>query len=76
MPVSEAVPITVGFAAKVMPPAVVATALWFAQRAGDESRTREGRNLLDIDSTLVTAHSEKQNAAPNFKRGFGFHPVL
>jgi len=32
--------------------------------------------VLDIDSTLVTSHSEKQNAAPNFKRGFGFHPVL
>jgi len=23
----------------------------------------------------VTAHSEKQNAAPTFKRGFGFHPL-
>lgn len=32
--------------------------------------------MLDLDSTLVTSHSEKENAAPNFKRGFGFHPVL
>jgi hypothetical protein len=32
--------------------------------------------LLDLDSTLVTSHSEKEHAAPNFKRGFGFHPVL
>jgi hypothetical protein len=32
--------------------------------------------VLDLDSTLVTAHSEKENAAPNFKRGFGFHPIL
>lgn len=32
--------------------------------------------VLDLDATLVTAHSEKENAAPNFKRGFGFHPVL
>lgn len=32
--------------------------------------------VLDIDATLVTSHSEKENAAPNFKRGFGFHPVL
>src|SRR5215213_1211073 len=25
--------------------------------------------------TLVTAHSEKERAAPTFKRGFGFHPL-
>jgi hypothetical protein len=25
---------------------------------------------------LVTAHSEKERAAPTFKRGFGFHPLL
>lgn len=32
--------------------------------------------VLDIDATLVNSHSEKENATPNFKRGFGFHPVL
>ncbi|MFI5436458.1 IS1380 family transposase [Rhodococcus baikonurensis] len=32
--------------------------------------------VVDLDATLVTAHSEKENAAPNFKRGFGFHPLL
>ena len=26
-------------------------------------------------ATLVTSHSEKENAAPTFKRGFGFHPL-
>ncbi|MGW0020920.1 IS1380 family transposase [Rhodococcus sp. NPDC003382] len=31
--------------------------------------------VLDIDATLVTAHSEKEQAAPTFKRGFGFHPL-
>ena len=31
--------------------------------------------VLDVDATLVTAHSEKQSAAPNFKGGFGFHPI-
>lgn len=31
--------------------------------------------VLDIDATLVTAHSEKERAAPTFKRGFGFHPL-
>jgi hypothetical protein len=32
--------------------------------------------VIDIDATLVTSHSEKQWAAPTFKRGFGFHPML
>ena len=32
--------------------------------------------IVDVDATLVTAHSEKENTAPNFKRGFGFHPLL
>jgi Transposase DDE domain group 1 len=30
---------------------------------------------LDIDATLVTAHSEKQLAAGNYKHGYGFHPL-
>ena len=29
---------------------------------------------LDFDATLITSHSEKQDAAPTYKRGFGFHP--
>jgi hypothetical protein len=31
--------------------------------------------VVDIDATLVTAHSEKERAAPTFKRGFGHHPL-
>ena len=31
--------------------------------------------VLDVDATLVTAHSEKEQAAANFKGGFGFHPL-
>lgn len=31
--------------------------------------------VLDVDATLVTAHSEKQDAAATFKHGFGFHPI-
>ena len=31
--------------------------------------------LIDTDATLVTAHSDKDQAAPTFKRGFGFHPL-
>jgi len=32
--------------------------------------------VLDLDATLIGAHSEKEKATPNFKRGFGFHPML
>jgi hypothetical protein len=32
--------------------------------------------VIDIDATLVGAHSEKEQAAPTYKRGFGFHPLL
>lgn len=32
--------------------------------------------VLDLDATLVNSHSEKKKAAPNFKRGFGFHPII
>ena len=32
--------------------------------------------VVDLDATLVGAHSEKEGAAPNFKHGFGFHPML
>lgn len=35
-----------------------------------------GRIIIDIDATLITAHSEKDGAAGTFKRGFGFHPLL
>jgi hypothetical protein len=44
-------------------------AVW---RAG----ARPERLVLDIDATLVSAHSEKEDAAGNWKGGFGFHPLL
>ncbi len=31
--------------------------------------------MIDLDATLITSHSDKQWAAPNFKRGYGFHPL-
>jgi hypothetical protein len=31
--------------------------------------------VLDVDATLVTCHSEKEQAAATFKGGFGFHPI-
>jgi hypothetical protein len=30
---------------------------------------------LNIDATLLTAHSEKERAAGNYKHGYGFHPL-
>ena len=30
---------------------------------------------LNIDATLLTAHSEKDRAAGNYKHGYGFHPL-
>ena len=34
------------------------------------------RVVLDIDATLLTAHSEKEGAAGTYKGGYGFHPLL
>jgi len=34
------------------------------------------RVMLDLDATLITAHSEKEQAAGTYKHGFGFHPLL
>ena len=31
--------------------------------------------VIDLDATLVTAHSEKDDAKGNFKGGFGHHPL-
>ncbi|MBX9399644.1 IS1380 family transposase, partial [Streptomyces sp. TRM72054] len=49
-------------------------------RAGIPAPRAGGRNLsglvLDIDATLVTCHSEKEQAAATYKRGFGYHPIL
>lgn len=35
-----------------------------------------GEIVIDIDGTLVDAHSEKQDATPTYKRGFGFYPIV
>ena len=34
------------------------------------------RLTIDIDATLITAHSEKEQASGNYKGGFGFHPLV
>jgi len=45
------------------------------EHAPNHERSARVPLVLDVDATLVTAHSEKQLAAANFKRGFGFHPI-
>ena len=38
---------------------------------------RELRGLvIDLDASIVVCHSEKEQAAPTFKKSFGFHPML
>ena len=34
-----------------------------------------GQVVIDLDATLVTAHSDKEDARGNFKGGFGHHPL-
>jgi hypothetical protein len=34
-----------------------------------------GPLTFDVDATLITAHSEKEDAAPTYKRGSGFSPL-
>jgi len=43
--------------------------------APDHQLSGEHPLVIDLDATLITAHSEKEMAAPTFKRGFGFHPL-
>lgn len=38
-------------------------------------RVLTGWIVVDIDGTLITAHSDKEGAAATFKRGWGFHPL-
>lgn len=35
-----------------------------------------GPVIVDLDATLIGAHSDKEGATPTFKRGFGFHPMM
>jgi Transposase DDE domain group 1 len=38
-------------------------------------KTLAGWVVIDMDATLVTAHSDKEGAAPTWKKGYGFHPL-
>ena len=53
-----------------------ATAWKLAGRnAPDHEVSAESPLVVDIDATLVTSHSDKEDARPTFKRGFGHHPL-
>lgn len=41
-----------------------------------EAGVRPDQIVLDFDATLITSHSDKQDAAPTYKHGFGFDPLL
>src|SRR5215469_17257143 len=45
-------------------------------QAGDAAPGADGRLVtVDLDATIVIAHSEKEEAAPTWKKTFGFHPM-
>ena len=51
--------------------------VWARKRplAGTAGTRHGGQVIVDVDATLVTAHSDKERAEPTFKRGFGFAPM-
>ncbi len=52
--------------------AEVRRAVW---AAGLNPVTEHGYVTLDFDATLLDAHSDKEQAAPTYKKGYGFHPL-
>ena len=46
-----------------------------AWAAGLSPVTKHGPLILDFDATLVDAHTERNGAGPNYKGGYGFHPL-
>ena len=46
------------------------------RRAPDHDGTAARPLVVDVDGVLVTAHSDKEQAAPTFKRGYGHHPLV
>jgi len=47
-----------------------------AWSAGLDPTSKVNPLILDFDATLVDSHSEKVGAAPTYKHGFGFQPLL
>ena len=66
----RAVEATTAFELRAIPEAIAAARakVWAAAPPGDSL-------VFDFDATLVNAYSEKQDAAPTYKKGFGFFPL-
>ena len=45
------------------------------EHAPDAGRSANAPLVVDLDATLLTAHSEKEHARPTWKKGYGFHPL-
>lgn len=45
-------------------------------RRRDRPKKGRERTVIDIDATLTSAHSDKEQARGNFKGGYGHHPLL
>ena len=43
--------------------------------APDHGSSAKTPLIVDLDATLITAHSDKENARATYKRGYGFHPL-
>ncbi len=54
----------------------IATARARARAAVWAAGADPGYYVLDFDGTLIGSDSNKEGAAPTYKRGFGFHPLL
>jgi Transposase DDE domain group 1 len=54
----------------------IASARAAARAAAWAAGADPGFYVIDFDATLVNSHSEKEHAAPTYKRGFGFHPLM
>lgn len=53
----------------------IPSALAVARERVWSAQPPEGPMIWDFDSTLLNVHSEKEDAAPTYKRGFGFNPL-
>jgi hypothetical protein len=54
----------------------IATARAQARAAAWAAGADPGFYVIDIDGVLIEADSDKQHAAPTYKYGFGFYPLL
>jgi hypothetical protein len=58
--------------------ATARTAAWKAagEHAADHGIDADHPLPLDLDATLLDSHSDKQSAAPTYKRGYGFQCAM